>query len=161
MDILINNASPFIRADLQQTSLALWHRVLSVALDGPFMLTQALSPGMIERGAGLIVNILDLSAFYPMPGYLAHSVGKTGLLGLTRNLAVTLAPTVRVNAIAPGPVLPPPDYVAAQYTSVAQSTLLGRWGTPEDVVKALRYLIDADYVTGEVLFVDGGEAWKR
>jgi NAD(P)-dependent dehydrogenase (short-subunit alcohol dehydrogenase family) len=161
VDILVNNASPFIRANLQQTSLALWHLVLRVALDGPFMLAQALSPGMIERGAGLIVNLLDLSAFYPMAGYLAHSVGKTGLLGLTRNLAVALAPSVRVNAIAPGPVLPPPDYATDQYTRAAQNTLLGRWGTPDDVVKALYYLIDADYVTGEVLFVDGGEAWKR
>jgi NAD(P)-dependent dehydrogenase (short-subunit alcohol dehydrogenase family) len=161
VDILVNNASPFVHADLQETTVALWHQVLSVALDGPLMLAQALSPGMMERGAGLIVNLLDLSAFYPMAGYLAHSVGKTGLLGLTRNLAVALAPAVRVNAIAPGPVLPPPDIPPDRYTKVAQSTLLGRWGTPDDVVKALCYLIDADYVTGEVLFVDGGEAWKR
>ncbi len=161
VDILVNSAAPFVRAGLQETTLETWRMVLRVLLDGPFMLAQAFGPGMLARGEGVIVNILDLGAFQPMPAYLAHSVGKSGLLGLTRNLAVTLAPSVRVNAIVPGPVLPTPKSTPAQNERIAQHTLLRRWGTPKDVVKALLYLVGADYVTGEVLFVDGGEAWKR
>lgn len=160
VDILVNSASPFVRKALQETTLEDWHFVLGALLDGSFLLSQALAPRMIARGAGVIVNILDQSAFAPSPAYLAHSVGKHGLLGLTRNLAVALAPSVRVNAIVPGPVLPPPGYTPEQNERIAQNTLLQRWGSPDDVVKALLYLIDADYVTGDVLFVDGGERWK-
>ena len=160
VDILVNSASPFVRKPLHETTLADWHFVLGALLDGPFLLAQAFAPGMVARGDGVIVNILDQAAFAPYPAYLAHSVGKHGLLGLTRNLAVALAPSVRVNAIAPGPVLPPPGYTPEQNARIAEKTLLQRWGSPDDVVKALLYLIDADYVTGDVLFVDGGERWK-
>jgi NAD(P)-dependent dehydrogenase (short-subunit alcohol dehydrogenase family) len=160
VDILVNSASPFIRGRLQDTSLEQWHFVLGALLDGPLLLCQAFAPRMLAQGAGLIVNILDQAAFTPFPAYLAHSVGKHGLLGLTRSLASELAPLVRVNAIAPGPVLPPPGYTPEQTARIAAQPLLQRWGSPDDVVKALLYLIDAEYVTGEVLFVDGGERWK-
>lgn len=160
VDVLINSASPFIRAHLHETTLDIWRVVLGALLDGPFLLCQAFAPGMVTRGSGLIVNILDRSAFKPSPAYFAHTVGKTGLLGMTRALAVDLAPAVRVNAIVPGPVLPPPDFTSEQEARVAETTLLRRWGTPDDVVRALHYLIEADYVTGETLFVDGGEAYK-
>ena len=160
VDILVNSASPFVRKQLHETTLADWNFVLGALLEGPFLFAQAFAPGMTARGEGVIVNILDQAAFGPFPAYLAHSVGKHGLLGLTRNLAVALAPSVRVNAIAPGPVLPPPDYTPEQNNRIAAKTLLQRWGSPDDVVKALLYLIDADYVTGDVLFVDGGERWK-
>ncbi len=160
VDILVNSASPFVRKQLHETTLVDWHFVLGALLDGPFLLAQAFAPGMAARGEGVIVNILDQAAFGPFPSHLAHSVGKHGLLGLTRNLAMALAPNVRVNAIAPGPVLPPPGYMLEQNDRIAAKTLLQRWGSPDDVVKALLYLIDADYVTGDVLFVDGGERWK-
>ncbi|MFN2108142.1 MAG: SDR family NAD(P)-dependent oxidoreductase [Anaerolineae bacterium] len=160
VDILVNSASPFVRGQLHNTTLEQWRFVLGALLDGPFLLCQAFAPYMIERGAGLIVNILDRSAFTPFPAHLAHSVGKHGLLGLTRSLAIELGPAVRVNAIVPGPVLPPPGYSPEQNERIAQGTLLQRWGSPDDVAKALLYFIDADYVTGDVLFVDGGERWK-
>ncbi len=160
VDVLVNSASPFIRARLAETTLAVWHTVLGALLDGPFLLCRAFAPGMVTRGSGLIVNILDQSAFRPDPAYFAHTIGKTGLLGMTRVLAAELAPAVRVNAIVPGPVLPPPGFTPEQESRIAQNTLLRRWGTPEDVAHALRYLLEADYVTGETLFVDGGEAMK-
>jgi NAD(P)-dependent dehydrogenase (short-subunit alcohol dehydrogenase family) len=159
VDVLVNSASPFIRAGLAETTWSQWRTVQGVLVDGPFLLSQAFAPGMAQRGEGLIVSILDRGAFGPFPGYLAHSVGKHGLLGLTRNLAAALAPAVRVNAIVPGPVLPAPDTTPEHKARVAQTTLLERWGAPEDVVQALLYLVNADYVTGEVLFVDGGERW--
>ncbi|MBN2007596.1 MAG: SDR family oxidoreductase [Anaerolineae bacterium] len=160
VDVLVNNASPYVSARLHETTWEQWRFVLGALLDGPLLLSQAFAPGMTARGAGLIVNILDNSAFAPAPKHLAHSVGKHGLLGLTRNLAAELAPAVRVNAIVPGPVLPAPGSTPEQNARTAERTLLRRWGDPDDVVKALLYLADADYVTGEVLFVDGGEQWK-
>ena len=104
-----------------------------------------------------MVNIVDLSAWKPFAGYIAHSVGKAGLLALTRQLAVELAPTVSVNAVAPGPVLPPPDYGPEQIERIAGRTLKGRWGSAQDVADAVRFLVEADYITGEVIVVDGGE----
>ena len=160
IDVLVNSASPFIRAGLHETTPEQWRGVLGALLDGPLLLCQAFAPGMVARRAGLIVNILDRTACAPFPRFLAHSVGKHGLLGLTRNLAVALAPAVRVNAISPGPVLPPEGYTPEQNARIAANTLLQRWGSPSDIVRALRYLVDADYVTGEVLVVDGGERWK-
>jgi 3-oxoacyl-[acyl-carrier protein] reductase/pteridine reductase len=112
---------------------------------------------MLERGSGAIVNIVDLSAWEPWPDFAAHSVGKAGLLALTRQLALELAPAVRVNAVAPGPVLPPPNYTETQIASIAKKTLLNRWGGADDVARAVMYLVEADYVTGEVMVVDGGE----
>ena len=88
---------------------------------------------------------------------MPHSAAKAGLLNLTHALAMELAPAVRVNAIAPGPVLPPPEYTPDQVAATARRTLLGRWGTPEDVADAAVFLAKADFVTGAVLPVDGGE----
>jgi 3-oxoacyl-[acyl-carrier protein] reductase/pteridine reductase len=112
---------------------------------------------MLEKGEGAIVNIVDLSAFEPWPNYMAHSVGKAALLALSRQLALELAPAVRVNAVAPGPVLPPPDFSPEMVARTGNKTLLNRWGTPEDVTGAVLYFVQADYVTGEVLAIDGGE----
>jgi NAD(P)-dependent dehydrogenase (short-subunit alcohol dehydrogenase family) len=94
---------------------------------------------------------------------VAHSVGKAGLLNLTRSLAIELAPAVRVNAVAPGPILPPPGYTPQQYERDAQKTLLKRWGAPQDVADAVVFLARASYITGAVIEVDGGEhlAWRK
>ena len=112
---------------------------------------------MRQRGEGAIVNIVDLSAWEPWPHFAAHSVGKAALLALTRQLALEFAPEVRVNAVAPGPVLPPPNYSAEKIARTAARTLLERWGTPEDVAGAVLFLIQADYITGDTITVDGGE----
>lgn len=106
-----------------------------------------------------MVNIVDLSAWKPFSGYIAHSVGKAALLALTRQLAMELAPAISVNAVAPGPVLPPPGYTEKQIARVAGRTLKGRWGSAQDVANAVRFLVEADYITGEVIVVDGGERY--
>jgi len=124
---------------------------------GPFLCARAAAPHLAAHGDGAIVNIVDLSAFTPFPNFLPHSVAKAGLLNMTYSLAMELAPAVRVNAIAPGPVLPPPEYTEQQLAVSAKRTLLKRWGTPADVARAVRYLVEAEYVTGAVLPVDGGE----
>jgi 3-oxoacyl-[acyl-carrier protein] reductase/pteridine reductase len=157
VDILVNSASIWQATPLPLGDFAGWRRVLGVLLDGSMYLADAVAPMMLERGEGAMVNIVDLSAWKPFANYVAHSVGKAGLLALTRQLALELAPAVSVNAVAPGPVLPPPDYDQAQINAVAARTLKGRWGTAQDVADAVRFLVEADYITGEVIVVDGGQ----
>lgn len=157
VDILVNNAGYFGRTRIPTDDIATWQRVTRISIDGAFYMANSLVPSMRTRGGGVIVNIVDLSAWTPWRGFTAHAVGKAGLLALTRQLALELAPAIRVNAVTPGPVLPPLDYSPARVAAVARKTLLDRWGEAADVALAVRYLIEADYVTGEILTVDGGE----
>lgn len=161
VDILVNSASHLATTPLLTTTYDAWRHVLAVQLDGPFFLAQAAVPLLLARGGGVIVNILDTSIDTPWPRFMAHAAGKMGLLSLTRNLAVELAPAIRVNAVVPGPVLPPEGYPPAKIERAASQTLLQRWGTPEDVACAVEFLVRADYVTGAVLHVDGGQQWVR
>ncbi len=157
LDVLVNSASVWRRTPWAELDEAEWDRQIDVDLKGPFLCARAAAPHLAAHGDGAIVNIVDLSAFTPFPNFLPHSVAKAGLLNMTYSLAMELAPAVRVNAIAPGPVLPPPDYTEQQLAASAKRTLLKRWGTPADVARAVRYLVEAEYVTGAVLPVDGGE----
>jgi NAD(P)-dependent dehydrogenase (short-subunit alcohol dehydrogenase family) len=160
VDVLIHGASPFVAGALPDLTLDDWRRVMG-PVEGFLLLAQGLAPGMVARGAGVIVTLLDRGAFDPWPTFLAHGAAKATLWALTRSLAAELAPEVRVNGIVPGPVLPPPGYTPAQEARAAGRTLLQRWGRPQDVVEAVRFLVHADYVTGEALFVDGGERWAH
>lgn len=157
VDILVNGASLWRKTPFPMEELTDWHRVTGILIHGSMYCANSVAPMMLERGEGAIVNIVDLSAWQPWPGFVAHSVGKAALLALTRQLALELAPAVQVNAVAPGPVLPPPGYGEEQIAQVASRTLKNRWGTPQDVAEAVLYLVQADYVTGEVIVVDGGE----
>ena len=159
VDVLVNGASLFKRTPLPMADVGDWRRVIGIGLDGAFYCANAVAPQMLARGEGVIINIVDLFAWQPSAGFAAHSVTKAGLLALTRQLALDLAPAVRVNAVAPGPVLPPPNYDAARVERLAQKTLLKRWGSPEDVAQAVLFLVQADYITGEYITVDGGERY--
>lgn len=157
VDILVNSADLFGKHPFPTDEYTIWQRVTSVTIDGSFYVSNEFAPFMLARKAGAIVNIVDLSAWYPWPNFMAHSVAKAGLLAMTRQMALELAPFVRVNAVAPGPVLPPPDYDEALLERIAGRTLLDRWGSAADVAFAVKYLIEADYVTADVIRVDGGE----
>ena len=159
VDIIVNSASLFDKMPFPTDDLSTWHRVTAVSIDGPFYVCNALAPSMLARGGGSIVNIVDLSAWEPWVNFTAHSVSKAALLAFTKQLALELAPTIRANAVAPGPVLPPPNYDEKQAEKTARRTLLRRWGTPEDVAFAVRYLLEAEYVTADVITVDGGERY--
>ena len=159
VDILVNSASIWRMTPLPITDYSDWHRVISVLIDGPMYCAGAVAPMMRECGEGAIVNIADLAAWYPWMGYAAHCVGKAALLALTRQLALELAPEIQVNAVAPGPVLPPPGTSPERLALIAGRTLKGRWGSTKDVAGAVRFLIEADYITGEVIAVDGGERY--
>lgn len=160
VDIIVNSASYFGKTPFPSNNpdtYAMWERVTRVSLDGPYFICNALVPAMQARGGGVIINIVDLSVWYPWPGFMAHAVGKAGLLALTQSLALELAPTIRANAIAPGLIEPPPGQSQQRSTAAAKRNLLGRWSGGDAVAHAVRYLIEADFVTGEVLTVDGGE----
>lgn len=157
IDILVNNASLFKQAPLPTTDFTIWHNSIDVIVHTPFYCANAVAPHMLAKGEGVIINIVDLSAWEAWPGYAAHSVAKAALLALTRQLALELAPAVRVNAVAPGPVLPPLHFTDEMIDRTADKTLLGRWGTPEDVAETVLFLVKSNYITGEFITVDGGE----
>jgi NAD(P)-dependent dehydrogenase (short-subunit alcohol dehydrogenase family) len=157
LDALVNSAAIMERASVLDLSLEDWDRALHTNLRGPFQCSQLAARQMIEQAeGGAIVNIADLSGLEPWAKYPAHSVSKAGLLMLTQVMAKALGPKVRVNAVASGPVIKPPDWDEARWHTVGQHTAMRRTGTPEDVVRAVAFLLENDYVTGETLVVDGG-----
>lgn len=156
LDVLVNNASTFESTPILGIEEEEWDRVLAVNLKGPFLLAQLAEPLLRRDGGGVIVNIADLSGLQPWPSYAHHSVSKAGLIHLTKILARALGPDVRANCIAPGTVLPPEDYTEAQLRQSRERSVLRRIGSPDDVVRALLFLVESDFVTGEVVVVDGG-----
>jgi NAD(P)-dependent dehydrogenase (short-subunit alcohol dehydrogenase family) len=161
VDILVHSASPFFAGSLQGVTLDRWRHVMGAVVEGFLLLAQALAPQMVARGRGDIITILDEGAFDPWPRFLAHSAAKSALWSLTRSLAVELAPEVRVNSVVGGPLLPPPGHSADRQATIARATLLQRWGSPADLVDAVLFLLRSDYITGEALFVDGGQRWAH
>ena len=157
IDVLVNNASIFAPDPLPTTDLSIWHKSIDTLVHGPFYCANRVAPVMLANGGGVIVGIGDLTAFEPWPGFAGHAVGKGAIISLTRQLALELAPKIRANAVVPGPALRPVDYDDATYERVAADTVLGRWGTPEEMAHAVQFLIEADYITGEVVTVDGGQ----
>lgn len=159
ISILINAASIFRKTPLPTDDISEWQRVIDTLVHGAFRCANAVAPAMQAAGEGVIINIVDLMAWQPRRDFAAHSVGKAALLALTRQLAVDLAPTVRVNAVAPGPVLSPDHYSEATRDKIAARTLLKRWGSPEDVAHTVTFLLESNYITGEHITVDGGERY--
>lgn len=156
VDILVNNASVFGRAGLDESTPEMWDDQMDTNAKAPFFLAQAASRAMREQGRGKIVNMADPAGELIWTSYLAYSISKAALLAQTRGLARALAPDIQVNAVAPGPVQFPHDYTDDQKRLAIERTLLKRAGSPADVVRAIVFLIRNDYITGEVLHVDGG-----
>jgi 3-oxoacyl-[acyl-carrier protein] reductase/pteridine reductase len=157
----VNSAAPFEQTPLPTKDLSSWHRITNMMINGSFYTANTVAPLMIKRGSGIIINIVDLFAWEPRKNFAAHSVGKAAMLALTRQLAIDFAPNVRVNAVAPGPVLPPTDYSPQRIAQAAANTLLNRWGAPQDIADAVLFLVRADYITAQVIVVDGGEQFGR
>ena len=156
VSLLINNAAIFEGGALSETDAETWRRLFVINLEAPCVLSERFVRGLGEAGTGQIINLVDWRGLQPDPQRLAYSLTKHGLVALTRSLAESLAPRVRVNAVAPGPVLPPPGADAGQLAAAAAASPLGRTGGPSDVVAAVGYLLDAELATGDVLSVAGG-----
>lgn len=157
VDVLINSASIFQRGTILNTTEANWDDHLAINLKAPFFLCQAFARALREGQRGHIINIADWRAVRPGTQYMAYTLAKAGLVAMTESLAQALGPAVQVNAIAPGAILPPPGDDGAYFHQLADRLPLRHVGSPEEVVKAVLYLLDADFVTGTLLFVTGGE----
>lgn len=159
IDVLVNNASLWKQTPFPTDSIEDWHTVTGILINGAFYVSNLAAQDMLEKKAGAIVNIVDISITEAWPKFAAHVVGKSALMAMTRQFALDLAPYVRVNAVCPGPVLPPPDYSPEKVAKTAAKTLLGRWGTPEDISRAVNFMIESDFINAESVTVDGGQRY--
>ncbi len=155
LDIAVLSAAMMERRPLPEVTPADWDRVMNLNLRGTFFAAKGAAAAMGERG-GAIVALADLAAFQHWRHYPVHSISKAGVVAVTELLAKNLAPRVRVNAVAPGAVLLPEGWDDAAKGRLVASTPLGRLGTPDDVVRAVLFLLENDYLTGTTLVVDGG-----
>jgi len=155
LDLLVNSAANFHSTPILDTDAEEWDAVLDVNLRGPHLLVRACAP-LLRAAGGAVVNIADHMGMKPWVRYGAHSVSKAALIHLTRIQARALAPECRVNAVAPGLVLPPEGMPESALQREVDATLVKRVGSPRDVVQAVLYLARAPYVTGQLIPVDGG-----
>jgi pteridine reductase len=162
IDVLVNNASSFYPTAVAEVTEPQWDEVLGCNLKAPFFLSQALAQTLADNN-GCIVNIVDIYAEQGLKGYPVYSIAKAGLVAMTKVLAKELGPAIRVNGIAPGAILWPDNNLSDQAKQeILQRVALKHTGTPEDIAKAVLFLIkDADYITGHILTVDGGRTLFR
>src|SRR3984957_13352424 len=155
LDILLNCAANFLETKFGETNEATWDASLNTNLKAPFFCAQAAAPHLAKSGRGVIINFADIGGLLGWTEFLPHSISKAGVIMLTRILAKELGPAVRVNAIAPGTITMPGDPPEWQQDFIRRAPLK-RTGRPEEIADAVMYLITAEFVTGQVLVVDGG-----
>jgi len=157
LDALINSAANFDRVSFDELSEQHWDRTLDANLKGPFLCALYASR-LLRKHGGKIINFADWAGVRPYRHYLPYCVSKGGIITLTKALAKELAPRIQVNAIAPGPILPPPDMSPSARRRIARRVPLKRWGSPEDIVNTVVFLLEGtDFMTGSVVYVDGGQ----
>ncbi len=156
IDGLIHMAAIYERIPWSSVTEADWDKNMDVIAKSAFLMSKAVADNMT---AGKIIHIADWSVLnQPYKDYLPYNVAKSAVIGLTKSLAKELAPNITVNAIAPGPILRPSDLTDEDNAEVLKNTPLERWGGSEEITKAILYLLEADFVTGQVLYVDGGRS---
>lgn len=164
LDVLVNMASVYTEVPFDETDHVAWNRVVDVDLRGAFLCARAAVPHMRAQGGGRIVNFADwvaASGRPRYPGFLPYYVAKAGIVALTEALALEVAADrILVNAVAPGPILAPPGMTDEELSAVEAATPLGRWGGPDAIVRAVLFLVETDFVTGETIRVDGGRHLK-
>lgn len=164
LDVLVNMASVYESRPLADLTVEDWNRSLEIDLRAAHLCTHAAIPHMRHQRGGRVINFTDWIAASGRPrytGYVSYYVAKAGVVGLTEALALELAPDqILVNAVAPGPILAPPGTSDEDRLAVERATPLGRWGGPAEISKAVVFLIETDFVTGETIRVDGGRHLK-
>jgi pteridine reductase len=157
IDVLVNNAAIFFKTQLSDISEDEWNLFMDTNLKGPFLCSQQVVKIMSDKGSGKIINIVDSFVISKeSEHYIPYLVSKAGLVMLTRTLASALAPDIHVNAIAPGPVLYPDNFTEEEKNQAVKNTALKRKGSPEDIAMGVIFLIESEYITGEVLHINGG-----
>lgn len=159
---LVNNAALFINDEIATLDPAVWDAQMAVNLKAPVMLASAMMRHLPPDERGVIINIVDQRVWRPTPRYFSYGASKSGLWSVTRMLAQALAPRIRVNAIGPGPVLANVDQSPADFAAECASTPLGRATLPQEIADAVRFIIDAPAMTGQMIALDGGQhlAWE-
>jgi len=161
LDALINNASSFYPTEVGQITADNWDDLIGTNLKAPLFLAQAAAHAL-RQTHGCIVNIADIHAERPLKSYVVYSIGKAGLVAMTKSLAHELGPQVRVNAVAPGPIMWPeddPTFDDTERRRIVAHTALKREGSPEDIARTVKFFVyEAPYVTGQILAVDGGRS---
>lgn len=164
LDIVVNMASTYVARPLEAIDAGAWRADIDANLSSAFYVTHAMLPMLRRRAPAHVVNFTDwlpASGRPSYPGYVAYYVAKAGVKALTEALALELAPHgILVNAVAPGPVVPPPDLDPEEVRAVAEATPLGRWGGEAEIAKAVMLLVTTQFITGETLRVDGGRHVK-
>lgn len=163
LGLLVNNASIFERDDIASATLASWDSHIAINLRAPFFLSQAFAAQVDAKSHGLIVNIVDQKVWNLTPHFASYTVSKASLWTLTQTLAMALAPRIRVNAIGPGPTLLSPYQTEEQFAAQCKSMPLGHGTKPSEICTAMRFLLAAPAMTGQMIALDGGEHlnWKR
>jgi NAD(P)-dependent dehydrogenase (short-subunit alcohol dehydrogenase family) len=157
IDILVNNASNYYKTPFATLTEEQWDDLVDTNLKGTFLMAKRVGDEMLQAGGGKIINLADWAGFRPYKDYIPYCVAKAGVIALTKALAKTLAPTIAVNAVAPGPVMLPEDFTEAERAGVMRATLLKRLGSPQDVAQTVLFLIEgSDFITGAIIVVDGG-----
>lgn len=157
LDVLVNSAANFYRVELENIDEDIWDRSLDINLKGSAFCALEAAKLMRRGQEGKIINFSDWAGFRPYRNYLPYLISKGAVITLTRALALELAPEIQVNAVAPGPVLPPPTATEEEKARMIRQVPLQRMGSPEDIVKTVVFLIEgSDYITGQILCVDGG-----
>jgi NAD(P)-dependent dehydrogenase (short-subunit alcohol dehydrogenase family) len=159
---LINSASIFENDEWYSADRASWDKHMEINLRAPFVLSQEFARQVPRDGGGAIVNIIDQRVLKPTPQFLSYSLSKAGLHWLNTTLAQALAPRIRVNAVGPGPTMKNERQSPADFEQQRKATLLGHGADPADICAAVRYLLEAEAVTGQMIAVDGGQhlAWQ-
>ena len=159
LDLLVNNASTFYPTPLEEISDAHWEKLIGSNLKGPLFLIQGLKD-KLKASNGSIINITDTNLSKGVPNYSIYSAAKAGLEAITKGLARELAPEIKVNAIAPGAMLEPPDitWTEDQKNKVIESIPLNRMGSEQDIAEAVKFLAHSEYITGQIIKVDGGRS---
>ncbi len=163
LSLLVNSAAIFDRDEIGNVSRESWQRNIDINLRAPVFLAQAFAEQRPSGLAGNIINILDQRVLSPTPFFLSYTASKMGLYGLTKSLALSLAPDVRVNAIGPGFTLPSPNQTDEQFAASQRVQPLKRGTTPEEICDAIEFIVNAPALTGQILVLDGGQhlAWAH
>ncbi|MDF1514195.1 MAG: SDR family oxidoreductase [Anaerolineae bacterium] len=157
INILINNAAIFEKGDWDTTTEENWDRHFAINLKSPFFLCQAFAKALPTGSHGHIVNIADWRGVRPSTDHIAYTLAKSALITMTKSLALSLAPFIQVNAIAPGMILPPPGMDRAVLTRMSEKIPVKKPGNPDDIVSTVIYLLESEFVTGDLIYVTGGE----
>jgi pteridine reductase len=157
IDVLVNNAAIFESGNWDDTTEENWDRHFSINLKAPFFLSQAFAKAIPADRRAQIVNIADWRGVRPGTDHIAYTLSKAALIAMTKSLALALAPNIQVNAIAPGMILPPPGKDLAYLERMASGIPVKRIGSPEDIVRTVLYLLQSDFVSGQLIYVTGGE----